>query len=85
MNNERLLSGAGTVAGVTAGSSVAFILIAVTFSILIYEWHKRKHSRVIQTRQRTMRKLSADLERNDGKIQRYNLQRRSKILASPHE
>ena len=61
------MSGAGIVAGITVGSSVAFILMAVSLSILIYKWYKRRHSRVIPITQRTIRKLSADLERNEGK------------------
>ena len=65
--NERPLSGAGLVAGIASGSSCVFILLACSFSILIYKWYKRRHSRVIPITQRTIRKLSADLERNEGK------------------
>ena len=65
--NERPLSGAGLVAGIASGSSGVFILLACSFSILIYKWYKRRHSRVIPITQSTMRKLSADLERNEGK------------------
>ena len=65
--NERPLSGAGLVAGIASGSSGVFILLACSFSILIYKWYKRRHSRVIPITQRAIRKLSADLERNEGK------------------
>ena len=73
--------GEAAIAGVTAGSSVAFILLACSSFILIYKWHQRKHSGVVHLSQHTMRKLSADLERNEGKGPNYILTNMQKTFA----
>ena len=61
-----LLIDIGALAGIGIGSLVALILFAISLAMVIYKWYQRKHGRVIHVSQRTMRKLSADLERFEG-------------------
>ena len=61
-----LLIDIGVLAGIAIGSSVALVLLVISLATVIYKWYKRKHGRVIQQSQRTIRKLSADLERFEG-------------------
>ena len=56
----------GVLAGIAIGSAVALILFVISLAMVIYKWYQQKHSRVIHLSQRTMRKLSADLERFEG-------------------
>ena len=56
----------GVLAGIGIGSSVALILFAIPLAVVIYKLYQRKHRRVTHLSRRTMRKLSADLERFEG-------------------